>query len=92
MQMTSVTKGIKLCLTDRQQLDIGGVKEIVSFDENGAVVLTENGELNVEGVGIRIADLNAEGGQARITGRIDALIYSEEASDKKKGFRSRLFG
>ena len=81
-----------LHLEDRRQLRIGGVKEVISFDDGGAVVLTENGELSVEGEGIRISNLDKDSGEIEITGKIDALIYSADSSDKKKGLRSRLFG
>ena len=81
-----------LHLEDRRQLRIGGVKEVISFDDGGAVVLTENGELSVEGEGIRISNLDKDSGEIEITGKIDAMIYSVDSSDKKKGLRSRLFG
>lgn len=81
-----------LHLEDRRQLRIGGVKEVISFDDGGAVVLTENGELSVEGEGIRISNLDKDSGEIEITGKINAMIYSADSSDKKKGLRSRLFG
>ena len=81
-----------LHLEDSRQLRIGGVKEVISFDDGGAVVLTENGELSVEGEGIRISNLDKDSGEIEITGKIDAMIYSADSSDKKKGLRSRLFG
>ena len=81
-----------LHLEDRRQLRIGGVKEVISFDDGGAVVLTENGELSVEGEGIRISNLDKDSGKIEITGKRDAMIYSADSSDKKKGLRSRLFG
>ena len=81
-----------LHLEDRRQLRIGGVKEVISFDDGGAVVLTENGELSVEGEGIRISNLDKDSGEIEITGKIDAMIYSADSSDKKKGLRARLFG
>ena len=81
-----------LHLEDRRQLRIGGVKEVISFDDGGAVVLTENGEPSVEGEGIRISNLDKDSGEIEITGKIDAMIYSADSSDKKKGLRSRLFG
>ena len=81
-----------LHLEDRRQLRIGGVKEVISFDDGGAVVLTENGELSVDGEGIRISNLDKDSGEIEITGKIDAMIYSADSSDKKKGLRSRLFG
>ena len=68
------------------------MKEVISFDDGGAVVLTENGELSVEGEGIRISNLDKDSGEIEITGKIDAMIYSADSSDKKKGLRSRLFG
>ena len=81
-----------LFLDDRKLLRLGGVKEVVSFDESGAIVITENGELSVEGVGIKISNLDTDSGEVEITGRIDAMIYSADNADKKKGLRSRLFG
>ena len=92
MQNSQSVKEKMLCLKGRRELSVDGVKEVVSFDENGAVILTEVGELCVEGSGIRIANLDAAGGEVQITGKIDAMIYSEESSEKKKGLKARLFG
>ena len=82
----------KLCLTQRKCLEIGGVREVVSFDDGGAVIITEDGELCVEGKGIRMSELNVEGGRVSVTGRIDAMIYSAEPTEKKRGFYRKLFG
>ena len=81
-----------LLLKGRRELCVEGVKEVESFDENGAVLQTVDGELVVEGREIRLCDLDAVGEQVRITGRIDALMYSQDTTEKKKGLRSRLFG
>lgn len=79
-------------LTDRKRLEMCGVKEVISFYEGGASLITENGELSVEGESIRIENLDVEKGEIEITGKIDAIIYSDESVGKKKGLRSRLFG
>jgi sporulation protein YabP len=81
-----------LTLSDRRQLDVSGVREVVGFDERGATLITENGELCVEGENIRIANLDAQRCEVRITGRIDAIIYTDEDAGKKKGLRAKLFG
>ena len=81
-----------LLLKGRRELCVEGVKEVESFDENGAVLQTVDGELVVEGREIRLCDLDAAMGEVRITGVIDALMYSQDTSEKKKGLRSRLFG
>lgn len=84
--------GRMLCLTERKSLEISGVREVVSFDDGGAVIITEDGELCVEGKGIRISELDTESGRVSVTGRIDAMIYSAEASEKKRGLYRKLFG
>ena len=81
-----------LCLTDRCELKVTGVKEVVSFDENGAQLITENGELYVDGEGIRISNLNSDSQEVFITGRIDAMSYAEINQSKRHGIRARLFG
>lgn len=92
MQNVQQGKERRLCLKARRELSVEGVREVVSFDENGAVVVTEDGELTVEGTGVKISNLDAAGGEIEITGKIDAIIYSEEPSEKKKGIKARLFG
>ena len=84
--------GRVLCLRDRKELEITGVKEVISFDERGAVILTQDGELCVEGTDIKISNLDTDSGKVSVTGRIDAMIYSAEPSEKKRGLRRTLFG
>ncbi len=81
-----------LCLTDRSLLYINDVTEVQSFDECGAVLTTQRGELTVEGSGIHIARLDIEGGVAELTGKIDALYYADESATKKRSLRAKLFG
>lgn len=81
-----------LTLTDRKELNIEGVKEVVSFDETGASLITEDGELEITGADIRILDLDASSGKILITGRIDSLVYVADNSEKRRGLLGRLFG
>ena len=81
-----------LLLKDRKELEVTGVKEVISFDENGAVLLTEDGELCVEGSGIRISNLDTDSGKVSVLGRVDAMMYSADPSERKRGLKSRLFG
>ncbi len=85
-------KKYTLCLTGRQGLFVGGVKEVVSFDEDGAVLVTEMGELEIGGREIRILDLDRESGEIQICGRVDSMTFATEDSQRKKGLRARLFG
>ena len=87
-----IEKGRVLTLTDRRELRVSGVKEVVSFDENGAELDTADGRLCVEGEGIRLGGLEAEGGDVLITGRVCSLTYKEDAAEKRRGVLGRLFG
>lgn len=73
----------------RTHVEIGGVTEVVSFDEATVTLVTDCGELTVEGSSLRIGTLNIERGCVVVDGRVDALIYSDAAARKSK---RRLFG
>ena len=76
----------------RVKMDIGGVCEVLSFDDAGAVMKTTDGELTVEGSGIKIGELNTAGGNVTLSGRIDAVYYSAEMPERKRSFFGKLFG
>ena len=84
--------GRYLHMRERRELEITGVTEVVSFDERGAVVLTEDGELCVEGTDVKISNLDTDSGCVSVSGRIDAIIYSAEPTEKKKGLKRAVFG
>lgn len=85
------TKGrALLTLTDRTFLSVNAVDEVLSFDE-GLVSLSVLGTtLAVSGSELSIVKLSLESGELSISGRIDALIYSDD--QPKKSFLSKLFG
>ena len=85
-------KHTEIHLADRRELTVVGVKEILSFDESAATLVTEDGELEVEGVGVRILELDSSGGEIQITGRISAIYFSEDSAEKRKGLFGKLFG
>lgn len=68
----------------RKEMTVQGVKDVESFDENGAVLQTTAGEMTVEGRDVRIGVLDVERGVLTLTGRIDAVVYSD-GDPKEKG-------
>ena len=86
------TNGRVLTLFDRKELDVTGVKEVVSFDESGALLITEIGELEICGTQIHISNLDTSEGCVHITGKIDSMVYADDVSSKRKGFFGKLFG
>ena len=81
----------KLTLTQRSNLTMTGVTEVVSFDDGAVILRTELGTLVVHGRELQLKTLSTEGGQVAIEGNVAALIY-EETRQQKGGFMHRLFG
>lgn len=88
--MTEEQMSHKLQLTDRRQLTMSGVAEVVSFDDNTIVLQTSLGTLIVQGQQLQLKNLSLEIGQADVEGSVSALIYEE--SHPRGGWRQRLFG
>lgn len=80
----------EFCVKDRRNMTVGGVKEIVSFDEQAVRMLTVSGELVVDGADLRVKVLDVERGNVVLEGRIDGVAYVEEAPTERHGFWSRL--
>ena len=80
----------RISLTDRTALELTGVEEVVSYDENNIVVTTYLGQLTLDGEGLNIVQLNLGEGIVSVEGRIDALYYMEQK--EKRSLFSRIFG
>ena len=80
----------KLILTQRQQLTMTGVTEVVSFDETAVVLRTELGTLVVQGRDLQLKTLSVEGGQVAVEGTVSALSYEEPR--QSGGWLRRLLG
>ena len=79
-------------LISRRHMDISGVREVESFDEEGASLITNCGRMTLEGRGIKVSALDVERGVVTIEGQIDALFYSDIKDDGKRRLFSRMLG
>ncbi len=82
--------GHRLLLEERERLTVSGVEEVESFDENTIVMVTSQGTLVVRGEDLHIEKLSLDGGDLKVEGSVESLIY--EADRRKGGFFSRLLG
>lgn len=76
-------------ILSRAHADINGVREVLSFDENGVVLVTDCGELTLEGSGIRVGTLDTERGIVSVDGKICSLYYADDASKRKRNIFGR---
>ena len=80
----------KLTLSQRNNLTITGVTEVVSFDDRAVLLRTVLGTLMVQGQNLQLKQLSLDGGNVAVDGEIAALMYEDKGT--AQGFWGRLFG
>lgn len=82
-------------LENREKLNISGVKDVLSFDDQMVILETELGLLTIKGENLRINKLSIDTLDVSINGTINTLIYSDHGSEKRSGkgatFLNKLF-
>ncbi len=76
-------------LDDRNTVHITGATDVISFDENTVILLTNVGELVIKGGNIHISKIDVTAGNLSLEGIIDDISYSE--GQPAGGFLGRLF-
>ena len=79
-----------LILENRKFLNISGVSDVDSFDEQNVVVYTDLGQLIIRGNGLHVNKLSVESGELTVEGEIDSLAYTESKASGG-GFFSKIF-
>ncbi|WP_395940607.1 sporulation protein YabP [Bacillus sp. HMF5848] len=76
----------------RKMLDITGVKQVESFDNEEFLLETVMGFLVVRGQNLHMKNLDVDKGVVSIKGKIFEVTYiDEQHGEKAKGFFSKLF-
>lgn len=76
----------------RKSLDITGVKQVDSFDNEEFLLETTMGFLAIRGYNLKMKNLNLEQGLVSIEGKFYDLVYlDQQQGDKSKGFFNKLF-
>lgn len=88
----SIQTGViqNLILENREKLNVSGVLDVLSFDDQIVMMETELGLLTVKGENIRINKLSLDTSEVIVEGEIDSLSYSNKELEKKNG--GGLFG
>ena len=68
-----------LILEGRAPLPVSGVHMVLDFNAVSGAIATGMGILHLGGAQLRMAALDLEAGEAKFTGRIDALEYTASA-------------
>ena len=73
-----------LSLKERRQLEVRGVTDAISFDEETVELATVAGSLTVEGRELHIRVLDLAEGIVTVEGTVSALIYSDREPAEKQ--------
>ena len=68
----------------RKQIEVSGVEEVESFDEEMIMLKISEGRLLIEGIGLRIGELSVGNHIVNAEGEIISIQYLAK-SDKSKG-------
>lgn len=81
----------KLTLTDRRKLEVGGVLEIISYDDENITMYTSLGDLRIGGENLEVGTAFSENGTVEITGYIRTIHFGDSKSRYADNFISRIF-
>ena len=82
----------KIVLNNRNQGNLPGILDVISFDENTIVLDTDMGLLTIKGKDLHVNRLSLEKGEIDIEGRTDSLVYSAGGGAKSgESFFAKLF-
>lgn len=74
-----------LILENRNKLNISGVKDVLSFDDQLIIMETELGMLTIKGENLKINKLSIDTGDIIVEGEITNLGYSDHLKKMQEG-------
>lgn len=81
-----------IIMRGRKLLDITGVKQVESFDNEEFLLETVMGFLSIRGQNLQMKNLDVDKGIVSIKGKVFDLVYlDDQHGEKAKGFFSKLF-
>ncbi|MDQ0177895.1 sporulation protein YabP [Bacillus chungangensis] len=81
-----------IMMRGRKLLEITGVKQVESFDNEEFLLETAMGFLAIRGQNLQMKNLDVDKGIVSIKGKIFDLVYlDDQPGEKAKGFFSKLF-
>jgi len=79
-------------INNRKEMEISGVKEVDSFDNEEFLLETVMGYMIIRGHNLQLKNLDVGSGAVSIRGKIYEMSYVDgESQEKAKGFFSKLF-
>lgn len=74
-----------IVLENREKLNITGIVDVLSFDDQIIIIETELGLLTIKGEDLKINKLSIDTSDFIVDGKINSLLYSTSESTAQKG-------
>lgn len=78
-----------LILENREKMNISGVADVDSFNDETVVLMTDKGKLTIKGANLKVSSFAVETGDLELQGNVMALAYV--GNEQKKGVFGKLF-
>jgi sporulation protein YabP len=79
-----------LKLVNRNQMELTGVVNVNTFDEQEIVLETQQGFLGIMGEQLHITLLNLDEGRVAVEGNVNSIVYREQGIDMRTRSRNIL--
>ena len=80
-----------LVLENREKLNVSGVNDVLSFDDQVVIMETELGLLTIKGENLKINKLSIDTSEVIVEGRINNLTYSDHQAKTEGGIFGKIF-
>ena len=87
MEKNIIENEHSLYLSNRKNLSLSGVKDLLAFDENSVSVISIMGNIVIRGANIKIGSFNTDTGDMQIEGEFSAIIYLDNQNGKESFFK-----
>ena len=81
--MENITKMQNVILENRNRLNVTGVEDVLSFDEQTIIALTNLGVLTIKGTNLRLNQFSLDTTELSIEGEISLLQYNDRQNNRK---------
>ena len=90
--MNEEARAHDISIRSRSHMEVSGVSNVISFDEETVCLETVMGDMMIEGEEIKVSTLDTEKQKIILNGKINALYYYGPSSERKKGLFGRYKG
>lgn len=79
-----------VAMQNRKNVQLAGIKNVITFDEEEVILETEMGYLAILGEELHVTMLNLEEGKVALAGNVRSMEYKEQSTDIKARGKSIL--